>query len=90
MQHEWAQLSEKLADVIDPTIKYGGGSSSQRNALELLSRAIASLEHVEATIVTLAADGPVEGRLEPEVGQLREAIGRMIERVGESLAGEVL
>ncbi len=24
-QHQWAELSEKLSDVIDPAIKYGGG-----------------------------------------------------------------
>ena len=25
LQHLWAELSEKLSDVIDPAIKYGGG-----------------------------------------------------------------
>lgn len=28
LQHLWAELSEKLSDVIDPAIKYGGGDES--------------------------------------------------------------
>ena len=31
LQHLWAEVSEKSSDVLDPTIKYGGGPESWRN-----------------------------------------------------------
>lgn len=35
LQHLWGELSEKMSDLFDPAIKYGGGNKS---LLELLSR----------------------------------------------------
>src|SRR5262249_37640652 len=34
VQHSWAEFSEKLADLFDPALKYGGGRTSLRNLLE--------------------------------------------------------
>jgi ppGpp synthetase/RelA/SpoT-type nucleotidyltranferase len=48
LQHLWAELSEKLADVFDPNIKYGGGEDLIRNTLMLNSNFLAQLEnHLE-------------------------------------------
>ncbi len=44
VQHAWAELSEKLADVVDPEIKYGGGPDNFR---ALLLRASSLMERVE-------------------------------------------
>jgi putative GTP pyrophosphokinase len=44
LQHLWAQLSEKLSDVLDPTIKYGGGSPVVRDVLSGSSDNVAELE----------------------------------------------
>lgn len=33
LQHLWAELSEKFSDVVDPTIKYGGGDDVVRQIL---------------------------------------------------------
>ena len=33
LQHLWAELSEKSSDVLDPTIKYGGGPDEWRTFL---------------------------------------------------------
>jgi len=47
LQHLWAELSEKSSDVLDPTIKYGGGPDYWRNILTLSSKAVASYENLE-------------------------------------------
>src|SRR5437867_1522441 len=39
-QHLWAELSEKLSDVVDPGIKYGGGIEFAREALRVTSEAL--------------------------------------------------
>lgn len=44
LQHLWAELSEKSSDVLDPTIKYGGGTDSWRNFLTKSSEAVAAYE----------------------------------------------
>jgi putative GTP pyrophosphokinase len=48
LQHLWAELSEKGADVIDPAIKYGGGDKGFQLLLILESNMVAFLEHLEA------------------------------------------
>jgi hypothetical protein len=50
LQHEWAQFSEKLADVVDPELKYGGGSEEARRILSMMSALVAGHEAGEAEI----------------------------------------
>lgn len=52
-QHFWAELSEKLSDVIDPSVKYGGGPAEVREILSTLSTAISMIEEAEAAIEAL-------------------------------------
>lgn len=47
LQHLWAQLSEKLSDVFDPAVKYGGGDSESRGMISRASTSIAKLEGLE-------------------------------------------
>ncbi len=47
LQHLWAEVSEKSSDVIDPSIKYGGGSESWRNFLTKSSVSVAIYEEFE-------------------------------------------
>jgi ppGpp synthetase/RelA/SpoT-type nucleotidyltranferase len=47
LQQLWAELSEKLSDVYDPAIKYGGGDESIKQVLTEASSAVAKLEKVE-------------------------------------------
>lgn len=49
-QHIWAELSEKLSDVFDPTIKYGGGDQSHRQFLAQWSGVVQKEEDVERTL----------------------------------------
>jgi GTP pyrophosphokinase len=47
LQHLWAEVSEKSSDVLDPTIKYGGGPESWRNFLTKSSASVAAYEEFE-------------------------------------------
>ena len=47
LQHSWAQLSEKLSDTIDPSIKYGGGPDFLKSKLARLSKNIGKVELLE-------------------------------------------
>lgn len=50
LQHSWAELSEKYADVIDPAIKYGGGPELVRTLLTRFSDYIADVEDIELQV----------------------------------------
>jgi hypothetical protein len=47
LQHSWASATEKLSDVRDPEIKYGGGPEDIQNALTELSELFAVTEELE-------------------------------------------
>lgn len=55
LQHLWAELSEKSSDVLDPTIKYGGGPEKWRAFLITASEAVASCEEFEKSHAELVA-----------------------------------
>lgn len=44
LQHLWAEVSEKFADVVDPAIKYGGGPDSIARLLREESLVISGIE----------------------------------------------
>lgn len=50
LQHLWAELSEKLSDIVDPTVKYGGGDDKTRTMLTVTSETIAEIESLERKI----------------------------------------
>lgn len=52
LQHLWAELSERLADVVDSNIKYGGGAPEDRQWLALISENIAGWEELENQLVS--------------------------------------
>jgi ppGpp synthetase/RelA/SpoT-type nucleotidyltranferase len=51
LQHAWAELSEKLSDVFDPAIKYGGGSEEIRQLLRNSSKLAAQIEQTEREVM---------------------------------------
>jgi ppGpp synthetase/RelA/SpoT-type nucleotidyltranferase len=55
MQHLWAELSEKLSDVIAPEIKYGGGPNIPRKVLAGISESIATIENLKDDIAQVTA-----------------------------------
>ena len=56
LQHLWAEISEKSSDVLDPTIKYGGGTDRWREFLTGTSKLVASYEEREKQWFHIAAD----------------------------------
>ncbi len=50
LQHIWAELSEKLSDVVGPDIKYGMGDPRNLQPLETCSTIIAAIESREPYI----------------------------------------
>lgn len=55
LQHTWAETSEKLSDVIDPAIKYGGGPDQVKGALKNGSTAVDLFEKVEGQVAHIVA-----------------------------------
>jgi len=47
LQHLWAELSEKSADVLDPAIKYGGGPQEWHEILDVAASEVVSFESRE-------------------------------------------
>jgi putative GTP pyrophosphokinase len=85
LQHLWAELSEKLSDVIDPAIKYGGGDKDFKELLIEASAAVIEAEKLE----TKLANGPAAFQERLSVlrqvlfNELRDTIGDI-----ENLKGE--
>jgi ppGpp synthetase/RelA/SpoT-type nucleotidyltranferase len=46
-QQAWAEYAEKLADTIDPELKYGGGPQGQRAIIQALSNVAHFVEQIE-------------------------------------------
>ncbi|MEA2164396.1 MAG: pyrophosphokinae [Thermoanaerobaculia bacterium] len=64
LQHVWAETSEKLADVIDPSIKYGGGPENARRVLDRAAAMAYKIEELEAKLLRIgASDGEVAQEL---------------------------
>jgi putative GTP pyrophosphokinase len=72
LQHLWAQLSEKLSDVGDPAVKYGGGDAEVQRFLSSSSATIASLEELNLQFSKPAlSEHP---HLQPLVAQATETL----------------
>ena len=50
LQDLWAELSERLSDVVDSSIKYGGGDPENQQWLLLISDSIAGWEELETRL----------------------------------------
>ena len=48
LQHLWAEFSERVADKVNPAIKYGGGHEQIRQALSQASELVAEYEDLES------------------------------------------
>ena len=92
LQHLWAELSEKSSDVLDQTIKYGGGPDEWRSMLTACSEAVAiyesfekaheELERVQKSLEKSYAEQPKHHIPGHEVQELRgklEAWTRMVQ-----------
>ena len=72
LQHLWAELSEKLSDVVDRSAKYGGGNKSVRMILTDTSIMGIGVESLETDLAEMLA------RFSSEDSLTKEEIERMI------------
>ena len=65
LQHGWAELSEKMSDIIDPGIKYGSGDETVRLTLINSSDTIAKFEKLEQQLSKAESLAPKGVDLQP-------------------------
>ena len=70
-QHLWAETSEKLADTLDPAIKYGQGPAHVRAQLQRWSVVIADWEAVQAS---WAGGGQLPFERGAEIARLQDQV----------------
>lgn len=75
LQHMWAELSEKLSDVFDPSIKYGGGPPDLRVWLLEFSGGIGRFENL--------ARGRSPSKIQAMKRQLREVIEQLLAQLSK-------
>ena len=51
LQHLWAEFSEKLSDMLDPSIKYGGGQTIVRESLQASAVLVRDMEALEVWLI---------------------------------------
>ena len=87
LQHLWAELSERLSDVVDSNIKYGGGDQKVRIHLAIMSRQVANLEEFETELESL------RNELDPDeirrVEHVRERMALMKASIAETLRNQI-
>ena len=81
LQHLWAELSEKLSDVVDGAIKYGGGDEDALLLLNGMSDAIMKLETLPDTVTKEPAKAAEIVSIKEGIVELLSAIGVVIPRL---------
>ncbi|MGH7714336.1 MAG: hypothetical protein ACREOG_23865 [Gemmatimonadaceae bacterium] len=71
-QHLWAEISEKLADLLDPGLKYGRGPASVQTFLRTMSNRVGTLEKLTAERAATLSEAS-------RTGLSREVLERMTE-----------
>ena len=83
LQHLWAEVSEKISDLVDASIKYGGGNASTRQYLEQQSVRIAGIEELEKVLM----DADLELPSSQNVKGIRDNIAAMRQSMHEHMTG---
>jgi putative GTP pyrophosphokinase len=78
LQHSWAELSEKYADIVYPGIKYGEGPEPVLEVLSNFSGLVREFEHVELNPPSDRAD-QIEGVRERVRALLHKAMDDVLE-----------
>ncbi len=84
LQHLWAEVSEKLSDVGDPSIKYGGGKHDIQAALQESSSLIAEIESTEILIV-YSEKKNFDSKDNSELNELRKGVSQSKKGMAENL-----
>lgn len=89
LQDAWAELSEKLSNIEDPSIKYGGGDEQIQNILTLESFLVGFIEFVETGLAEYELQSSTEGALnegiKQKIAKVREDLSPRKQQVFEQL-----
>ena len=91
LQHNWAELSEKFSDKIDPAIKYGGGIKDIQEFLYALSGQVKDYEELEIKILDLQKKTERSAQitvLQEQLGVIKQEIAERIKRIYSVINGE--
>ena len=83
LQHEWAELSEKIADRLGVDVKYGGGPETVRSVLVSSSELIADIHNLERTCSMLHSALSLAGLPSTSRVTLEEQLLTTEKRLGE-------
>ncbi len=90
LQHQWAELSEKFSDVIDPAIKYGAGDDTARSLLVQLAELVEAVEVVETFEDVMKQTGEfADGQTKEKMGALRTKLPIVKQRIADLLQGNI-
>jgi putative GTP pyrophosphokinase len=79
LQHGWAQLSEKLGDIVDPSIKYGGGPDSLKSNLLKLSETVGKMEVLETRILSAESHSKSIAEIDAEFAEIKKEFKGLLE-----------
>jgi RelA/SpoT family protein len=87
LQHLWAELSEKLSDIVDSAIKYGGGDEDAVKILMVMSNTIKAQEANESRLLVDNPQGNLD-EIHPEdlradIANQRAEIAHILDAIGE-------
>ena len=96
LQHIWSELSEKLADIFDPAVKYGSGPDVIRDLLAGSSQLVAEREAAHLQLLELIALADSRASLPDdfprEISRLRalnDSLNQRTVRYFESLIADI-
>ena len=88
LQHSWATATEKLADIFDPNIKYGGGPEKVQDLLARTSQLFTRFETTEIEHMRLLSQfqtAPVLQQRDLEWNKFREEADAWLQKICEDL-----
>lgn len=93
LQHLWAELSEKLSDVSDPAIKYGGGNEKLQTTLKKLSSAVTLQESTETMLADrqtqLSSQGNLTDAQKQQLVEIQEELISIRQEIFELLRNAI-
>jgi ppGpp synthetase/RelA/SpoT-type nucleotidyltranferase len=90
LQHTWAELSEKVSDLVDPAIKYGGGKESIQSLLSKISQRIAETEIYEARLAEILGRSTFQDDVnKKQLADLRTDLDSAKQRITDALQNAI-
>ena len=78
LQDGWAQLSEKMADLIGTDVKYGGGPEAAQRILQLVAKKVDELEKTEGVLAFMPREVPEFEELAGHMETVRADLSQLI------------